>query len=106
MVERSTGGYNDGMSQEPPIPKELWDLIAPAAEAALLALLGKLHTDIAALQQQVADLQARLGQNSQNSSKPPSTDGPAVKRRPPREASGRRRGAQPGHPLHHRPLLP
>ncbi len=94
------------MSQGPPIPKGLGDLIPPAAQAALLALLGKLHTDIAALQQQVADLQARLGQNSQNSSRPPSTDGPTVKRRPPPEASGRRRGAQPGHPLQRRPLLP
>jgi transposase len=94
------------MSQEPPIPKELWDLIPPAAQGALLALLANLHAEVAALRQQVADLNARLGQNSQNSSQPPSTDGPAVKRCPPREASGRRRGAQPGHALHHRPLLP
>src|SRR5262249_41934594 len=28
------------MSQEPPISKELWDLIPPAAQAALLAYLG------------------------------------------------------------------
>src|SRR4051812_2947445 len=94
------------MSQEPPIPKELWDLIPAAAQAALLALLGNLHSEVAALRQQVADLTARLGQNSQNSSKPPSSDGPAFKRSPPREPSGRRRGAQPGHESHHRPLLP
>jgi transposase len=94
------------MSQEPPLPKELWDLIPPAARPALLALVASLHGQIAALRQQVADLSARLGQNSQNSSKPPSTDGPALKRRPPQEPSGRRRGAQPGHPPHRRPLLP
>src|SRR4051795_2075161 len=94
------------MSQAPPLPKDLWDLIPPAARAALLALLGNLHGELATLRQQVADLTARLGQDSQNSSKPPSTDGPAVKRRPPREPSGRRRGGQPGHPPHRRPLLP
>ncbi len=94
------------MAQQPPIPKELWDLVPPAAQAALLAFLGSLHADLAALRQQVADLTARLGQNSQNSSQPPSSDSPAVKRRPPPPASGRRRGAQPGHPPHHRPLLP
>lgn len=94
------------MSQEPPIPKELWDLIPATAQAALLALLGNLQQHIATLQQQVADLTARLGQNSQNSSRPPSSDAPAVKRPPPREPSGRKRGGQPGHPAHHRPLLP
>jgi transposase len=94
------------MSQEPPIPKELWDLIPSAAQAALLALLGNLYGELADLRQQVADLTARLGQNSQNSSRPPSSDAPAVKRPPPRESSGRRRGAQPGHEPHHRPLLP
>ena len=80
------------MSQEPPIPKELWDLIPAAAQAALLALLGQLQTELGDLRQQVADLNARLGQNSQNSSKPPSSDAPSVKRPPPREPSGRRRG--------------
>jgi transposase len=93
------------MSQESPIPKDLWDLIPPAAQAALLALLGNLQSELLALRQQVADLSARLGQNSQNSSRPPSSDAPAVKRPPPREPSGRRRGAQPGHEPHHRPLL-
>jgi transposase len=106
VATRPAVAYNGGMSQEPPIPKELWDLIPPAAQAVLRALLANLHGEIAALRQQVADLNARLGQNSQNSSRPPSSDGPAVKRRPPREVSGRRRGAQPGHPPHHRPLLP
>jgi transposase len=106
VADRPAAAYNEGMSQDPPIPKDLWDLIPAAAQAALLALLGNLHSEVAALRQQVADLTARVGQNSQNSSKPPSSDGPAVKRPPPREPSGRRRGAQPGHESHHRPLLP
>src|SRR3989449_3175589 len=37
---------------------------------------------------------------------PPSADRPAVKRQPPRAPSGRPRGAQPGHPLYQRPLVP
>ena len=94
------------MSQEPPIPKELWDLIPAAAQAALLAVLGHLQTELGDLRQQVAELNARLGQNSQNSSKPPSSDAPSIKRPPPREPSGRRRGAEPGHEPHRRPLLP
>jgi len=98
--------YNEVMSQEPPLPKELWDQIPAAAQAALLALLGNLQTELADLRQQVADLNARLGQNSQNSSRPPSSDAANVKRPPPRESSGRKRGAQPGHEFHHRPLLP
>lgn len=92
--------------QDAPIPKEVWDQIPPAAQAALRILINALHQRISALEQQVADLKAQLGQNSHNSSKPPSSDGPQVKRQPPRQPSGRARGAQPGHPLHQRPLLP
>jgi transposase len=103
---RPTAIYNKGMSQEPPLPKDVWDLIPSAAQAALLALFGNLQEELAALRQQVADLTARLGQTSQNSSRPPSSDPPAVKRPPPRLTSGRKRGAQPGHEAHHRPLLP
>jgi transposase len=106
VASREVAAYNGGMSQEPPIPKELWDLIPPAAQAALLAYLGNLQAELTDLRQQVADLNARLGQNSQNSSRPPSSDAPNVKRPPPREPSGRRRGAQPGHASHHRSLLP
>jgi transposase len=94
------------MSQEPPLPKVLWDLIPATAQAALLVLFDNLQTEVADLRQQVADLTARLDQNSHNSSRPPSSDAPSVKRPPPREPSRRKRGAQPGHEFHHRPLLP
>src|SRR4029077_12132274 len=61
---------------------------------------------IAKLEAEVQELTARLNQNSQNSSKPPSSDGPHVKRKPPRPASGRKPGGQPGHRAHHRTLVP
>lgn len=53
----------------------------------------------------IGDLEARLGLDSSNSSKPPSSD-PPWKRPPPKPASGRAPGGQPGHPGHHRELLP
>lgn len=57
---------------------------------------------ITELETLVADLQARLGLNSSNSSKPPSSDGPHVKPAPPKTPSGKRPGGQPGHARHER----
>ena len=59
VARRTLAAYNEAMSQEPPIPKELWDLIPAAAQAALLALLATLQRELTALRQQVADLTAR-----------------------------------------------
>jgi transposase len=61
---------------------------------------------IAALQARVAELEARLGKNSTNSSKPPSSDGPGTPPRPKQAPTGRKRGGQPGHGKHERTLLP
>jgi transposase len=54
----------------------------------------------------VATLTERVQQNSQNSSKPPSSDGPHIKPRPQQAPSGRRAGGQAGHAGHWRPLVP
>jgi Family of unknown function (DUF6444) len=58
------------------------------------------------LELEVAELRERLGQNSQNSSKPPSSDPPSVPRPNKQQPSGRKRGGQRGHQGHGRALLP
>jgi transposase len=68
------------------------------------------HARVQALVVQLAarvqELEARLGLNSTNSSRPPSTDPPQTPPPPPRPPSGRRPGGQPGHPAHQRALRP
>ena len=61
---------------------------------------------IAEFEALVKELRERLGLNSQNSSRPPSSDPPGAPPRPPRARSGRKRGAQLGHPGTQRELLP
>jgi len=97
------------MSAGLPLPADLWDCLPPEARALIQALreeAAKLRAKVRALQQQVHELQERLNQNSTNSSRPPSTDPPSVKRRPPLPSSGRSPGGQPGHQRQQRPLLP
>jgi transposase len=87
-----TGGVQDGR-----------DLRIEKLEAQVAMLME----ENARLRARVAELEARLGQNSSNSNRPPSSDAPAdrdVRRgKPP---SGRRRGGQPGHKGWKRTLLP
>src|SRR5262245_66535712 len=94
------------MAPQPPIPAELWDQVPPAAQSAILALVRQHQQQFHDLQRQVEELRRRLNQNSTNSSRPPSTDPPHVKRRPPTPPSGRTSGGQPGHARRQRPLLP
>jgi transposase len=93
------------MRREPPLPKELWEQIPAASQAALRVLIESYEQRIGALEAEVAGLKEQLQQNSQNSSRPPSTDGPQVKRTPPRVPSGRKRGAQPGQPRYERTVV-
>lgn len=93
------------MTDATPLPGDLWAQLPSAAQAAVVALVQHYEQRLTALQATIDDLQQRLGQNSRNSSRPPSADPPSVKRAPPRPPSGRRSGGQPGHALQQRPLL-
>jgi transposase len=69
----------------------------------------QLETHIEKLEARIGELEARLNNNSSNSSAPPSSDKPWDKQKKPpfpNKKSGKKRGGQPGHPGHHRPLLP
>ena len=94
-------------------PREPRDQIPPPVQAALWLVVEGDERHIAgleaggrALKGEVQESTARLGQSWQDSLRPPSSDGPQVKRKPPRAPSGRKRGGQPGHPVHQRALLP
>lgn len=77
----------------------------PATVQQCHVVIETLAAQIAVLQEQVALLQERVSLNSRNSSKPPSSDGPGSGNRLQRRASGRKRGAQKGHPGSFRALL-
>ena len=64
---------------------------APKAET-----LEQANALIQSLWDRLNDIEDKLKQSSRNSSRPPSSDGPAVVDRP-RKSSGKPRGAQPGH---------
>jgi transposase len=63
-------------------------------------VIAELRARVAALEAENAELKRRLGMNSTNSSKPPSSDSPFTKPTPKslRRRSGRQPGGQPGHP--------
>jgi len=63
----------------------------------LEAQVAALLETVAALRAENQELKLRLSLNSQNSSKPPSSDMGKPKRKPPVDRSGRRPGGQPGH---------
>ena len=58
----------------------------------------QLREQVEELSRQVHELVGRLAKDSSNSSKPPSTDGYAKKKRSLRQKSGKKPGGQAGHP--------
>jgi transposase len=73
--------------------------------------LAEREKQIVDAEKQISDLERQLAgrkRNSTNSSKPPSSDGLAGEQRPRgrKHKSRRKPGAQPGHPGHHRRLVP
>jgi transposase len=80
---------------DPPLPPEIWAATPSAAQALIVTL-----------QERIRDLEAQLGQNSSNSSRPPSTDPPQAPPQLKVPPTGRKRGGQPGHRGACRALLP
>jgi transposase len=84
-----------------PLPLEIWGTLSASVQEYIQAL----QVQVQQLEGQVKELKARLGQNSQNSSRPPSADSPRQKGpKKDKTPSGRKRGGQPGHPGRHRAL--
>mgnify|MGYP001612122956 CR=1 FL=1 len=81
--------------------EECWALIDR-----LFEIVHAQQAQITKLEARVQELERRLGQNSQNSSRPPSTDPLGLKRPPKKPPSGRSPGGQPGHEGHQRALVP
>ena len=65
-----------------------------------------LQQQLTALATELASLRERIGRNSRNSSRPPSSDSPGFKPPARRKGSGRKRGGQQGHPGTGPELLP
>jgi transposase len=79
----------------PEITEELIARQPPEAQAIIRLLLAR-----------IAELEARLPKTPQNSSLPPSSQHPHAKPPPKKDRSGKKRGGQPGHAKHERPLIP
>ncbi|MDI9689696.1 IS66 family transposase [Burkholderia cenocepacia] len=77
----------------------------PGSAAQLPQTVPECHAVITQLIERVKLLEERISLDSNNSSKPPSSNGPGSPNRAQRRASARKRGAQPGHKGHSRALL-
>jgi transposase len=88
------------------------EAVVAAKDARILELeqqVAMLMAQVAALTKQVAELTEKLGQNSRNSHRPPSSDPPGSASkagRGQRSKSERKRGGQPGHTGTRRDLVP
>ena len=97
------------MEANRPFPHIEW-LTTPEA---VKAYIVHLETTILQMQQQLGQLEKRTEKleiqtkmNSQNSSKPPSSDSPFDKKKIKKKKSKRKRGGQKGHKGHQRQMLP
>jgi transposase len=90
------------MDAPAPLPPDVLAALPPA----VVALIQWQTEQIARLTVRVAELERKLGKDSTNSSKPPSTAHPHDKPPSSKPKSGRKRGGQPGHDKHERELIP
>jgi transposase len=63
----------------------------------------KMLTEVLTVQEQLLE---KINCSSKNSSSPPSSDPPGFEKKPPKQKSGKKRGAQPGHKGNSRDLYP
>src|SRR5437879_5858567 len=68
--------------------------------------IAALEQQVAALQAAVQELRDQLGRNATNSSLPPSANPPSAPKPVTKKPTGKRPGGQPGHPPHLRLRLP
>src|ERR1035438_7126670 len=85
------------------ITEEIVARQSPEAQAIIRLLLA----EITVLKARIEELERQVkGKTPQNSSLPPSTQHPHARPQPPKRKSKRKRGGQPGHEKHERPLIP
>lgn len=77
-----------------PFPREEWERVPPGVQAY-----------IAALQERLEQLEARLNRNSKNSNQPPSADGPFQKPASSEKKAHRKPGGRKGHKGHRHAFL-
>lgn len=97
------------MVEVPALPEEIRATLLPMVAgyiAALEAAVQTLSATNAQLTARVATLEARLGQTSSNSSRPPSSDPPGARPSPTPLPGQRQPGGQPGHRGAFRVLAP
>jgi len=81
---------------------ELWERVPAEAQVIFI----EMARTIECLEKRIAELEARLPKSPQNSSLPPSTQHPHAKPVGRKPKSKKKRGGQPGHAKHGRPLIP
>jgi transposase len=90
------------MDAPPSLSPEVLAALPPAVVAFILWQAEQIRV----LTARVAELEAKLGKDSSNSSLPPSTAHPHAKPLRPKNKARRSPGGQPGHAKHQRALLP
>lgn len=98
------------------ITAEEWKKTPPSVQAMLITLweknqiliaqVSRLQSQVETLQGDVKRLNERLDKNSQNSSKPPSSDPPQKPKYSKADLSGKKKGGRNGHHGHGRKLKP
>lgn len=99
-----------------PITPEDWSKTPPSVQTLVIMLweenqilkeqVKRLQTQVIDLQDEVKTLKERVNKNSQNSSKPPSSDPPQTPKYPKAEVTGEKKGGRNGHHGHGRKLKP